>query len=239
MERHERTARDRHRRRHAGHHVMIAAAVIRVLVANRADDRELVGHARKLGNALAKMDTGNLRGNGFKLAANLGRRVRLGIERFVMRRATILPNEDAIDVLPANSRRQLRTGLSTIRPQPQQITEAEAEHAAQAKLDEIPASYSVAIGVYAEHSLMIKHKLKRIHQTPGQILGSFATGGFGRARGVEIFDGHLAFVVGADPAAAAISVPVPSQRFAGNERALSAAVKAAAAVATGLFSQAA
>lgn len=43
---------------------------------------------------------------------------------------------------------------------------------------------------------------------------------------------------GADPAAAAISVPVPSQRFAGNERSLAAAVKATAAAASGLLSQA-
>lgn len=45
----------------------------------------------------------------------------------------------------------------------------------------------------------------------------------------------VAIDVAGDPAAAAISVPVPSQRFAGNERRLANAVRAAAVDAAGLF----
>ena len=42
---------------------------------------------------------------------------------------------------------------------------------------------------------------------------------------------------GADPAAAAISVPVPTQRFKGNEKSLALAIRAAAATATALLTK--
>ena len=151
MKRDERAAGDWHRRRHARHHVVVAAAVIRILVANGTNDRELVRGRGQLRNAFAELNSRNLRGDGFELAANFRRRIRLRIERLVMRRPAIHPDENAIDV-PA---RQLRLwiGNDFARAQSQDIAEAKAQHAAQPKLDEIAPGHSIAVGMRAKHFL--------------------------------------------------------------------------------------
>ena len=107
MERHERAASNRHRGGRAGHHVMIAAAVVRVLVADRADNCELVGGLGQIRHRFAELDARHGSGNRLELAANLGRRIGLGIERLVMRRPAVEPDHDAIDLLAGRLRHRL------------------------------------------------------------------------------------------------------------------------------------
>ena len=91
----ERSATDRDPRRRSGHHVMIAGPVIPLVVADRADHGRLVGDARQPRHDLRVVDAGDLRPDHAELAANLGRRVRLGVEGLVMRRPAVHPDEDA------------------------------------------------------------------------------------------------------------------------------------------------
>ena len=148
MESDECAAGDRYRSRRAGHHIMIAAAVVWIFVANGSDDSELVRNRSQLGNAFRKLDSRHFRGNRLELATNIGRRVRLWIERLVVRRAAIHPDENAVYILCAATGRD---GLG-IRAQPHQIAQPQPDQAAKPHLNEIAAAHSAAVGRHAWHT---------------------------------------------------------------------------------------
>ena len=59
----ERAAADRNARRRAGHHVVVAGAVVALVVADRADDAQLVADRGQPLHVLGKVDAGNLGGD--------------------------------------------------------------------------------------------------------------------------------------------------------------------------------
>src|SRR5690606_27860392 len=81
--------------------------------ADRADDRQLIGHAGQFRQALAELDAGDGCADRLPLAADLGRRQRFGIEGLVVRRTAVEPDQNATLRLAASStagrRRRLRT----------------------------------------------------------------------------------------------------------------------------------
>src|SRR5262249_26441147 len=83
----ERAAGDRDRCGHAGHHVVIAAAVVRIFVANGTYNGQFISDPREFRNGFAELDSRHLGRNWLELPADFQRRVRLGIEAFVMGRA--------------------------------------------------------------------------------------------------------------------------------------------------------
>src|SRR5690349_19492891 len=93
------TALHRHRCRRAGHHVVITPAMVWVFVADGTDDGQLIGNLGQVGNDLAKLNSGDRGGNRTELAADFLGRIRLGVERLVMRRPAIHPDENAVDLL--------------------------------------------------------------------------------------------------------------------------------------------
>ena len=152
MESHESPAGYRRRRRHAGHQIMVAAAVVRVLVVKRTQDGEFVRHRRELRNAFAEMHAGQRCGDVLELTADFRRRVRLGIKGFVVGRAAIQPDEDAVHVA-ARPHRPLDcdTRLVRRRLQPEQIAEPQPQYAPQAELEKIPAADAGAVGLERTH----------------------------------------------------------------------------------------
>ena len=139
MEADEGAAADRDARRGAGHHVVVAGAVVALVVADRADDRQLVGDGRQARQVLREVDAGNLRVDRRELAAEFLRRVRLGIEGFVVGGAAVQPDQDAAVRLAVES---ARTGAGTAAAERGQ---AAAEDAAQTELKTVAASDAVAI----------------------------------------------------------------------------------------------
>ena len=91
----KRAAADRDARRRAGHHVVIARAVIALIVADRADDGQLVGDVREPLHVLRELDARRARLDWLKLAADLARGVWFRVERLVMGGAAVHPDEDA------------------------------------------------------------------------------------------------------------------------------------------------
>jgi hypothetical protein len=123
---------------------MIAAAMIRVLVADRADDGEFVEHLRELGDGLAEMNARDGGRDRLESAANFRRRVRFRIESFVMRRPAIEPDHDAIDIF----RRRIRSERSRrLRPQTEQVAHPDAKRAANSELDEVTPGEAGAIAM--------------------------------------------------------------------------------------------
>ena len=98
MEGDERAAADGNWRGCAGHHVVIAAAVIGVFVADGADGGEFVGDLGEFGDHFTEVKAGDGGFDGFQIAANIGGGVGFGIETFVVTWAAIEPDEDAVDV---------------------------------------------------------------------------------------------------------------------------------------------
>ena len=64
MEADERPAADRNARRRTGHHVVVAGAVVALVVADRADDGQLVACRRERLHMLGEEDAGHLGGDG-------------------------------------------------------------------------------------------------------------------------------------------------------------------------------
>src|SRR5262249_45831310 len=75
----EGAAADRDARRGAGHHVVVAGAVVALVVADRPHHRELVGHGGQARHVLGEVDALDPRGDGLELAAVLRRGRRLGV----------------------------------------------------------------------------------------------------------------------------------------------------------------
>src|SRR3954469_15658877 len=129
---------------------MISATVIRIFVADRADDSDLVGHLRQFRNGFAKMNAWNGGRDRPELAANFFGGVRLRIEGLVMRRPAIQPDHDAID-LPGG-----RLALCESRrvcPEAQQIGKSETERRSQPELEKIPARDAPAVLFEIQHWL--------------------------------------------------------------------------------------
>ena len=147
MKRDKRAAAHGHGRRRTGHQVVIAAAVIGILVADRADDGELVGRRREVRHDLRKMRAGNLRFDGAKCTANFSRCVGFGIKRLEMGGAAIHPHQDAADLVGTGLAHRLRP----LRAQPQQIGKTDARRRAEAQLQEIAASHARTVGLQVAH----------------------------------------------------------------------------------------
>ena len=96
MEADKRAAADRDPRRGAGHHVMVAGAVVALVVAHRTDDGELVSDLRQLGHVLGELDPRHARRDRRKLTTDLGRGIGLGVEGLEVRRAAIHPDQNAV-----------------------------------------------------------------------------------------------------------------------------------------------
>ncbi len=92
----EGAAADRDARRSAGHHVVVAGAVVALVVADGAHHGQLVGDARRAAcRCCEKSMPGTACADGLELAADLLRRFRLGVEGLVVRRPAVQPDEDA------------------------------------------------------------------------------------------------------------------------------------------------
>ena len=95
MEADERPAADRDARRSPGHHVVVAGPVVALIVADRTHEGDLVHQPGQLLHVLREDDAWHFGGERFELAANLARCSGLGVERLVVGRPTVHPDEDA------------------------------------------------------------------------------------------------------------------------------------------------
>src|SRR5436190_9355300 len=141
MESDERSAGDRYRCGHAGHHVVIPAAMVRIFVADGTNHGELVRDFCEFRDGFAELNAWNFCRDGFEFATNFGRGVRLGIERFIMRRAAVHPDEDAVNVFS----RAFAPGFRAVRAESKKIAESKAERATQADLDEIAPGHATTV----------------------------------------------------------------------------------------------
>ena len=143
MKAHESSATDRHGRRCAGHHVMIAAAVVGILVADGADDAELVEALRQQRHRFTKMGAGDAGGDGFELTADVLRGGGLRVKGLVVRGAAIQPDEDAVHVVRARE----SACLSGLRTQAHELGHAESTDGSEASLEEVTSRHTCAVGV--------------------------------------------------------------------------------------------
>ena len=129
----------------AGQHP-IAAGVVRVVVGrHRADHGQLVCHAGHAGEQLAKLDARHVGGDGLERSANFDRRVGLGVESLVLRRAPLQPKIN--NILGAAESRIAR------RPQPaaglgrQQRRQRQPQQVQPANAQPLTAADAVAEGI--------------------------------------------------------------------------------------------
>ena len=80
----------------AGEHPVAAHVVVVVVRVHGADDGNLVGNASRSRKEFAELRAGHRGLNRFERAANFDRCVRLRVERFVLRRPTLQPQEDDV-----------------------------------------------------------------------------------------------------------------------------------------------
>ena len=141
------TTANGHWRGRTRHEVMIAATVIRVLVADGADHAELVKALRQQWHRLAEMHTRHAGRDRLELAANLLRCARLRVKGLVMRRPAIQPHQNAVDLIRA----RLATRLRGLRSQRENVRKTHATQRPQTELEEIAATDTVAVGVKQGH----------------------------------------------------------------------------------------
>jgi hypothetical protein len=134
---------------------MVAAAVIRIFVANGTYNREFVGGLGEIRHHLAELHAGNRGGDRLELAANLRRRIGLGIERLVMRWPAIEPDQNAINLLATGLAGQRRRPCG-IRSQPEQIRQPESQQTANAELQEVSTLHSGAVASKVNHCVSQK-----------------------------------------------------------------------------------
>ena len=97
--------------------------MIGIAVRQAAQDRNLVGDAGGVRQQVGQADAGDVRAERMKVAANLGRSVRLEVPHIMVRHAAEDEDEDAIDAAPPRSR-----GLGRL--QAKVVRQAEARDAA-------------------------------------------------------------------------------------------------------------
>ena len=78
---------------------MVASTVVWVLVADRANDGHLVERLGQPRHSLAELNTRDRGWNGIKFTAHIGWGVWLRVERLIMRRSTIEPDEDTVNLI--------------------------------------------------------------------------------------------------------------------------------------------
>ena len=89
----------------AGEHVVVGRAVVGVVMAERADQRELVHLPGRARQVLADLDAGHVGGDGLELAAKLGGRVGLQVPGVDGAQAAVQEQEDQRDIARASGPR--------------------------------------------------------------------------------------------------------------------------------------
>ena len=146
MKCHRGTAGHGHRSRCPGHHVVIAAAMVGIIVADRTNDRGFVRDFRQPRHRFAKMNPFDRSRNRLEFPPDFRRRIRLGIKTLVVRGTAIKPDQDAIDRSGQQSRggefcaHSCRGGL-----QAKHIGKTKTQHAAEAELNEITSGDPLAV----------------------------------------------------------------------------------------------
>jgi len=124
----ERPAADRNSRGGPGHHVVVAGSVVPLVVADGADDGELVEARRQLRHVLAELDAGDFRRDGGEVAADFGGGIGFGIEGLEMRGTAVHPNEDAAFGLGFDGVfARFRIGICGLSPEAESTDQAAAE----------------------------------------------------------------------------------------------------------------
>ena len=124
----------------AGHQVMVSTTVVGILVADGANNREFVCDLGKQRNGFAEVHAGDSGGNGFEFATDIGRCLWFWIKGFVMRGAAVQPDQNAVGGFSGASTEG--GGICTIT---KQFRKAQTSESAEAELQEISASKSVAV----------------------------------------------------------------------------------------------
>lgn len=119
----------------AGHHVMVARAVIALVVSNRSDDGVFVRDRCELGKMLREVNPWDARGNRLELPADLDGSFRFRIERLEVGWATIHPDQNAIG---RSSPPQFgRTSL----PQLKQLSKTASSKTRDSQLQPVPSKH--------------------------------------------------------------------------------------------------
>src|SRR5206468_3659234 len=104
-----------------------------------------------------------------ELAADLRRSFRLRVERLVVRRTAVLPDQDTA-FRPRQAGRD--GGFGGGRAEAERVGESAADEGAEAELQTVAAGQAGAVGPgrHASSSIL-KHELRRIHQRPQEVFG--------------------------------------------------------------------
>src|SRR5688572_13067990 len=127
---------------------MITAAMVRIAVTDRPDDRELVRGLGELRDGLAELNSRDFGWNRLELTADLGRSLGFRIESFKMRRTAVQPHEDAIDVFGLCLEGRCNTtcrARGAGRLQAKQICQSKAQNPSDAKFDEVAPGQAGAV----------------------------------------------------------------------------------------------
>src|SRR5439155_15742496 len=111
---------------HAGHHDVVAAAVVRVWVRQAAEDGQLVSDLGGPRQQVGELDAGDVGADRPEVAANLGRSVVFVSPQVVLRPAAEDEDEDAVDI--AFLLRRCRSRL-----EPEKLRQAQPRQAADAQ----------------------------------------------------------------------------------------------------------
>ncbi len=174
----KRPATDRDSRRRAGHHIMITCAVVPLVVADRPDDRELVGDRRQLRQVFRERDAGDLGVDGVERPPDLARGVGLGIERLVMARPAVHPDQDAAcRTRPGRIRasgRQPRSRSRSMSPWPRNPPSPSRRQSRRLSPEFARRSRPMMVSSNSDISIF-EQELGRVDQGPEQVLGRPAT----------------------------------------------------------------
>ena len=169
---------------------MRGAVVVGLGRGHAPDQREPIHHLRELREDLADPHAGDRGVDRLELAADVGGRVGLGVERVEVRRAAREPDQDAaLGLGRPGFRRPARRQQGT---EPEEVVEAQAEGAEQADAEEGPAARA-ATGTWAgcwpawssglpwivsvagsRRDSVVEGEFPRVEQRPEQVLGRLA-----------------------------------------------------------------
>ena len=125
----------------ACHHVVVAGAVVALVVADGADDGELVGDGGELFHGLGEVDAGDIRFNRLVVAPDFLGGVGLGIEGLVVAGAAVHPDEDAARLGLGDA---VERGAAA---EAEGIDQATADEGAQAESEAVSAGDRFAVAV--------------------------------------------------------------------------------------------